>query len=60
MTRKDFEIIAAAIKEQRWGRLSAAEETLLDNTALALSVTLHATNKTFNAARFLTAGGVRS
>lgn len=60
MTRKDFELIAATLKEQRWHKLSEEQVTLLDNVALDFATRLHATNAAFDTARFLKACGVET
>jgi hypothetical protein len=61
MTRKDFELIAAALNDsanslRRLGRHDAAMG--VEDAAVVLSRRLLATNRAFDPARFLTAAGV--
>lgn len=60
MTRRDFELIAATIKAQRWQVLSADQKNTLDNLARDFADKLKATNAQFNRDKFLHACGVQS
>lgn len=58
MTRKDFELIAATLREMR--RLASADATagdLWNETVLAFAASLKSTNKQFNADKFKRACG---
>ncbi|HET6725866.1 MAG TPA: hypothetical protein VFH85_07670 [Gammaproteobacteria bacterium] len=64
MTRKDYELIAAAIRSALPTALVAADLPLLNqahgNTALRLAAALASDNPRFDRARFLKACGVQS
>jgi hypothetical protein len=59
MTRRDFNLIAGVLREQRT-RATAAECWRLDETARAFALELAATNARFNRDRFLAACGVEA
>ena len=59
MSRRDFNLIAGVLREQR-DRATAAELWRLDETARAFAVELRATNARFDRNRFLAACGVEA
>lgn len=60
MTRKDFELIAGVIQDQRDHRAATVDDqkSVLDAVAKRLADKLSTTNPNFNRDRFLRAAGV--
>jgi len=60
MTKKDFELIAAALANERTPFMVGHHKYAIDNIALTLVDALATTNPRFDRARFLAACGVQS